>query len=238
MTSTQFAAYIRLKTQTDSNTLTDADILTLANVVKDDIAKEVLKSDEDYFGMFLYRDLEDDRRKYLINDTDTDLLSKIKYFEAKLDGSNWERLTPSDINTLKFTSDEETILSEMANLDPVYLTFGGEIIIFSDSAIIDVTRGLKMWAILYPADLSALNGSTDMSKMPSSTTFGMPRQLHKVWADKVIIEWKGSKKKPIPLTEREKNWEYDLEKAINSLKSINLDEEVIPTVPYDDGQDY
>ena len=52
-----------------------------------------------------------------------------------------------------------------------------------------------------------------------------------VWATKVIIEYKTSKERPIPLTEREQNVQIELDTAINSLKNQNLDRAVIATVP-------
>ena len=54
MTSKQFADYIRKKTKTNSSTFTDADILLYANIIKDDIAKEVNKANEDYFGIRMF----------------------------------------------------------------------------------------------------------------------------------------------------------------------------------------
>ena len=60
--------------------------------------------------------------------------------------------------------------------------FGGEIVIYSGKPIIDVTDGLELWAIIYPADLTSLSGTSDMSIAPNKTSFGMPRQLHMVWA--------------------------------------------------------
>ena len=52
MKGTTFASYIREKTKTNSNTLTDAKLLIFANTVKDDIAEAIVTEvDEDYFIM-------------------------------------------------------------------------------------------------------------------------------------------------------------------------------------------
>ena len=124
--------------------------------------------------------------------------------------------------------------------EPSFDIFGGEITIYSDSAIIDVTEGLILWSIIYPADLTSLTGTSDMSENPTLTSFGMPTELHFVWATKVIIEYKQSKEKPIPLTERELNVNNDLTLAINSLKGLNLDRSVVATMPDcgNNGQDF
>lgn len=228
MTPAQFASYIRLKTRTNSTTFPDADILVYANATKDEIAKEVIKANEDYFGIELLRDLKDGVRKYLFP---TYMLSQMKYLQAKLDGVNWSTLEEFDITSYDRPTDEDSIRANWAGRKPAFDIFGGELSIYSENAIIAVSGGLKLWSIVYPADLTALTGTADMSVNPSKTEFGMPRQLHKVWATKAIIEYKTSKEKPIPLTEQELKVEIDLQSAINSLKLQNLDRSVVANVP-------
>lgn len=237
MTPVQFAAYIRLKTKTNSTTFPDADILTYANIIKDDIAKEVTKANEDYFGIELLRNLEAGKRSYTFP---SDVLNQIKYTQAKLNGTDWQRLSEFDVNTYKRPTDEASILANWAGKQPQMDIFGGQLVIYSDAAIVDVEEGLKLWSIIYPADLTSLSGTNDLSVAPSTISFGMPRQLHKVWATKVIVEYKTSKEKPIPLTEQEQNVAVDLSLAINSLKEQNLDRTLVATVRDDsnNGQDY
>ena len=76
-----------------------------------------------------------------------------------------------------------------------------------------------------------MDGVTDMSIDPSTTTHGIPRELHELWARGVIIDYKGSREKPIPLSEQELSYRVDLEKAIETLKQGNLDREVIGALP-------
>lgn len=235
MTPKQFADYIRLKTRTDATTLPDSELLIYANIIKDEIAKEVTKADEDYFGIELLRNLVAGKRNYLFPSY---VLNQIKYTQAKIDGVNWKKLNEFDINSYERTTDETSILSNFAGLEPAFDIFGGEMTIYSDSAIIDVEDGLKLWAIIYPADLTSLSSTSDMAINPSTTSFGMPTQLHKVWAEKVVIEYKNSQDKPIPLNQREMNIDKAVEDAINSLKGQNIDRVIVPTVPYDDGSDY
>lgn len=237
MTPANFAAYIRLKTKTNSTTFSDADILAYANIIKDDIAKEVTKANEDYFGMKFLRNLEAGKRGYSFP---TDVLNQIKYLQAKLDGVHKKVLFQFDVNTYKRPTDENDITANWAGKQPEFDIYGSSLYIYSDSAIIDVTDGLELWAIIYPADLTSLAGTNDMSVAPSTTSFGMPRQLHYVWATKVIIEYKNSKDKPIPLTEKEANVEADQTLAINALKGQDLNRSIIATVSDDsnNGQDY
>ena len=46
MVGTEFAIYIRYLSRTNSTTFTDAQIVSLANIVKDDMAKDIIKADE------------------------------------------------------------------------------------------------------------------------------------------------------------------------------------------------
>lgn len=236
MTPANFAAYIRYKTKTNSTTLPDADLLVLANVIKDDIAKEVTKANEDYFGMKFLRNLEAGKRGYSFP---TDVLNNIKYLQAKLDGVKQQVLFQFDVNTYRRPTNESEILANWSGKRPEFDIYGSSLYIYSDAAIIDVTDGMELWAIIYPADLTSLSGTNDMSVAPSTTSFGMPRQLHKVWATKVIVEYKNSKEKPIPLTESEANVDVDLALAINALKGQDLNRSIIATVSDDtnNGQD-
>ena len=88
-----------------------------------------------------------------------------------------------------------------------------------------------------------MDSATDMSVDPSTTTHGIPKELHELWARGVVIDYKESREKPIPLTERELKYEFDKQKAIETLKHGNLDREVIGTLPPasdrgNDGSDY
>jgi hypothetical protein len=239
MNQVQFASYIRYKTKTNSTTFTDAQIILLANIIKDDMAKEITKANEDYFGMEFFRNLVAGKRKYTFP---SDILNQMKTLEAKLDGVNFKRLGEFDLNSYRKTSDttdEAAILANWAGKDPQFDIYGSQVIIYSDSAITDVTDGLKLRAIIYPADISSLAGTNSMSVSPSNTSFGMPTQFHKIWATKVIVEYKTSKDKPIPLTEGEMNVDKDFQLAINAIKGQNLDRSVIATLPdnFNNGQD-
>jgi hypothetical protein len=237
MTPANFASYIRLKTKTNATTFPDADILAYANIIKDDIAKEVTKANEDYFGMKFLRNLIAGQRGYSFP---SDVLNQIKYLQAKLDGIKQKVLFQFDVNTYKRPTNESEILANWSGKDAEFDIYGSSLYIYSDAAIIDVANGLELWAIIYPEDLASLAGTNDMSVPSTTTSFGMPRQLHYVWATKVIIEYKNSKEKPIPLTEKEANVEADQTLAINALKGQDLNRSIIATVSdsSNNGYDY
>jgi hypothetical protein len=236
MIFTQFATLVRYYTKTNSTTFTDADILTLANIFKDDIAGLIGKEvGEDYFGLRFERDLIAGQREY---DLPAELMSRMKYLNAKLDGTNWKKLNETDLTTYGGAMDEDTIRAMYGDKDPEFDLWDNGIFILSGDAIIDVTDGLKLWAIIFPADFASLSSTEDMSTNPDDYTHGFPRQFHELLARRVSIAYKSSKDRPIPLSEKEKLYEVDLNTQIQTMKDANLDRSVTPRAPYNDGSQY
>ena len=236
MTNLQFATLVRYYTKTNSTTFTDSEVLTLANIFKDDIAGLISKEvGEDYFGLRFERDLVADQREY---DLPAELMARMKYLQAKLDGTNWERLKEVDLSTYGKTLDEDTIQLTYAEKDPEFDLWDNGIYILSGDAIIAVTDGLKLWAIIFPADIADLTSTVDLSTNPDDYSHGFPRQFHELLARRISIAFKSSKDRPIPLSEKEKLYEVDLATAIQTMKDANLDRSVKPDAPYNDGSDY
>lgn len=235
MTPTQFSALIRMYTGTNSANFSDSDLLVLANIAKNDIASDIIAAHEDYFDREFTANLVAGQRQYSLPD---EILNKIKYIEAKLDGITQERLAEFDLNSYKKATDEATILSEFSGASPMVDIDGTSIFIYSDKAIANVTDGLIVRATIFPADLSSASGSTDMSTDPSTTSCGFPKQFHELWARRVSIMWKSSRPKTIELSDLEKLYYADLAKQVEALKGRNLDRSIEATTPYDDGQDY
>ena len=236
MIFTRFATLVRYYTKTNSTTFTNADILTLANIFKDDIAGLIARHvGEDYFGLRFERDLLAGVREY---ELPAELMSRIKYLEAKLDGENWTKLNETDLTKYGKTTDESTIRSIYADRSPEFDIFDQSIFILSGDAIIYVKNGLKLWSIIFPADFASLSSTEDMSTPPDDYTHGFPRQFHELLARRVSIAYKSSKDRPIPLSEKEQSYEADVATVIQTMRDKNLDRSVKPTVPYNDGSDY
>lgn len=237
MTPVQLASYVRLKTRTNSTTLTNADLLTLANVVKDRLAIEAIEADEDLFLMPTLVDLVANQREYPFP---TDILSRIKRVEAKLDGSNWIYLREKDITDMGDPiASESDITSIFSNEEgnAFFDIMRSSLWIYSGT-ITNVTDGLKIWVNRWVADLTSMESTTDMSIDPTNTTHGIPRALHMVMAKGMIIEWKESREKPIALSQTEIGYEAEVRKAVARLKRGNLDRETQGSIPYDDGSEY
>lgn len=238
MKYTEFATYIRFHTKTDSTTLPDADLVALANVKKDDIAKEIAKTNEDIFGMWYLRDLEANVREYSFP---ASILANIKAVEASVAnaGTEFKKFTEFDMTQYRGTTVEADIRLAFSGKYQFDI-FRKSLWLYTGEAIVAVADGLKLWAIQYPADLTEakLASTDDMSVDPTTTTHGMPREAHEIWARAVIIEYKNSKEKPIPLTEKELSYDKDLQLVLNSIKGTNLDRQNTGAVPYNDGSNY
>lgn len=236
MTFANWTTLVRMYTKTNSTTFPNADILLYANIFKDELAEEVGKKvDEDYFGLRLERDLIAGQREY---ELPAQLMSRIKYLEAKLDGTDWVKLYETDLSAFQKSTDEATIVAAYAGKPPAFDVFDRTIFLYTDSAIIEVDAGLKLWATLFPADFTDLTLTTDMEANPTTTSHGFPRQLHELLARRVSIAYKSSKDRPIPLSEKEQLFDKDLANKLDLMKGLNLDRATIPALPVNDGSDY
>lgn len=237
MTPEKLAAYVRLKTRTNSTTLTDADLITLANVVKDKLVWRALEADEDLFLVPTYLNLVANQREYPLH---SDLLSRIKRVEAKLDGTNFIKLYEFDLPQHTYPiSTEADITAHFGNEEgnAFFDIMRNSIWIYSGT-ITNVTAGLKIWLNTIVADITSMVATEDMSIDPSTTTHGIPRALHKVLADGIVMEWKQSREKPIPLSDLEQVWDLEIDRAVSSLKRANYDRDVLGLIPDDTGEDY
>ena len=238
MTPAQFSEYIRVQSGTDTTTLPDSTLLLYANIVKDSIAKELYKVNEDLFGTEWVKDLVAGQRYYSKPD---DLLGHFKKIAVQFDPAKEPVvLHEYDMNVeLRDVAMTETsIMAKMKGKKPAFDIFGDQILILSEDAIPTLTGGMAIYGACYPADLTDLTLTDDMSIPPSDTEYGMPRELHEVWATGVIIRYKTAQPKPLALNEKEQKFDMDLQSAINSLKGQNLDRELVTNLPYNDGSNY
>lgn len=247
MTNLELANLIRFKTRTNATTFTDTDMLPLVKLRQDELARKLmnsLNSDEDIFLSPTVANLVDSSttREYPLP---SDLLSKIKRIEAKLDGTNWIRLIAMDINDYKYTHDETTIVNYFTNeQDGAKYDIRRKAIYIYSGTLTAVTGGLKLWCFDYPASITDLTENTlQIEDDPDTTHHGFPRELHELLARGVIIDYKESREKPIPLSQFEKNYDMDVAAAIQTLKNGDQGKEVIAFLPPssergNDGQDY
>lgn len=231
MTPYEFAAHIRYKTRTNDTTFTDVDIKALGEIRLDEMGRRLLEVDEDIFLIPHTCDLVADQREYPFP---SDILARMKRVEAKLDETNWIKLDEIDLTEIQTPTDETNITYTFANLEgEAFFDIRRKSLYLFSGTITAVTEGLRLWCNTYPsaAIISDLASTTDMSVDPTTITHGLPRELHEILARGVIIDYKESREKPIPLTERELKYEVDLRLALQSLKRGNLDRDVIGHLP-------
>ncbi len=256
MKGTEFAAYIRKRTRTNSTSLTDASIVVYANAEKDTVAMEIESVGTGLFDMPAYTSLVADQREYPFPD---DILSRMKIVRAKLDGTNWKRLSEFDLNAYRetqtspvfpynasdvnsafsdATTDESTIQELFSDDTPQFEITRNSIKIYTESAITAVSEGLWLIYSVYPADIDTdtLASDTQLSTDPTTTTYGIPRQFHKYWAMRVIISYKEDN--DIPLDQFDLAVQQELETAKRAIAQPNEDRTITPTVPRDTGFQY
>lgn len=230
MTPVEFAANARFMTRTTSATFLDADIVRLMKIRQDEIAKAILKSDENILLIPQYTSLVALQREYSLP---SDMLASIKRVEAKLDGTNFVELTEFDVGSYGRTInvEDEITLNFGNGVNEAKFSLSRKSLTIYSGTITSVINGLKILVNTWPAPITDLTDTTDMSSDPSTTTHGIPREMHEIWNRGVVIDWKSSREKPIPLSERELKYEVDKQEAIKSLMPQNRDRDIYQTVP-------
>ncbi len=247
MTKTQFTTEIRRKTGTTSTTLTDAVLLPIVNFSKDEIASRIVERDAkaNYFVVPATQDLVASSitaREYAWPE---DVLNHIVTVECAFDSASptvyvEARPYPGGITELAKNINgitEAKITANFTNEEPFYFIYRRSIFILSGT-ISAVTNGLKVRYRTFPADLADLSGSVDLGIDPSTTTFGIPKQFHELWARLVSIYWKTDRPNPLPLSPKEQAYESDLEKLLSGIFDNDLSDELLGSIPYDDGSQY
>lgn len=224
MTYREFAKYIRKQTGTNTSTFTDADLLVYANIYKDELAKRIVRTKEDVFGMPMVIDLaiNDDgspQREYPL---DPDSFQQVKYVEAKLDGVNTIPLTEMDLTGYRGSTDEADIANHFNNTKggAFFDLFRGSLFIYSGT-FGAVAQGLKLWTFQWPAKFTTdmLGTDEEMSNDPSTTSAGFPREFQELLARRVIIAKKTESDKPMQLTDNEKKYDMDLATALDEFSN-------------------
>ena len=228
MTGTTLAALIRFKTKNNSVTFSDANMLPLVNIFKDEIASKIVERNAGYFLVPSTFDLVADRREYAIGD---DLLNRIQKVELKFSSSD-SRFPSIYIKDYLGSETESEVVKNFSNAQGGFAhTIRRRALFILSGTIVAVTGGGRIWLHTFPADLTVLTGSTGLEVDPSTTTFGFPRQFHELLARRVGIEWKGSQPKPIPLTEKELAFESDLKIQLDALTPVDNSGEIVAEMP-------
>lgn len=229
MVGKEFADYIRFVTRTNSSTFTDAQIVTIANVKRVFLAKKIESVDENYFGSPEFRDLvaSSVSREYPLP---SDMLSKLKRVEAKIDGEVWIPLKRFDLNMYDGATDEDTIIANFGNTKGTakYHIYRNSLWLYTGTipAYDEGNKYLKLWSYAYPAKLveaDLADEARDLADPSDDDDNGIPMLMHELWADMVSVQYKATKQKPIPLTQQEKDIPVRLRDLLEELRGMDRD---------------
>ena len=241
MTKTQLVAKIRRYTITNSTTYPDSELLPDVYDVKNELASLIAERND---NLWMIPSLDDlvvssaTAREYPLPEA---ILNHFFTVEAAFDADNPTIFVPilpypgglqrliREINGIT----EAKIIGSFDNNQPYYYLTRRGIYILSGTIEV-VSNGLKIRYRKYPADLADLSGSTDLSIDPSTTTFGIPKQFHELWARRVSMYWKQMRPKPIPLSTMELNYENDLKKQLDAISQTDMAEEIVGFLPSSD----
>ncbi len=241
MNGVQLAADIRRRTGTSSATLPDATLLPIVNFIKDELSSRVTEKDENFFVIPALNNLvasSQTAREYALPD---DMLNNLVSLELGFDPTQnpltyvrTKRIAFSQALKISGGLTEANITKVWNNQNPEYYIQRRSVYILSGT-IVAVTNGFQLRYRAYPTDLANLSGTQNLEIDPTTTSFGIPRQLHRLWAMKVSIEWKQNRPKPIALSDDEKDFEKELEMRLTEIKKNDLGEELV-ALPSDDNR--
>lgn len=250
MTALQFANKIRTYTKQNSSSLADADILSLANPLKDQLAELIATRDikGNYFILPSLVDFVAGQREYPLPDDVLDHIFSVEIaFTSTTDSFGeiqYVMATKDDFRKTGLARREMYITSRYTNNRPSYEVQRRAIYLLSgkiDATTLGsstITSGIRIRYRVYPADLVALSDNmTDLSVDPTTTTFGFPRQFHELWARACAIEWKAAHPGAVPPTQLDGAYPTDLEAKLKGIEENDFSEEVISSLPYQDGAD-
>ena len=244
MTPKQIKNYVLTKLHVTSGEFYEnhTDMETVANMILDDMYGSISWKNLGYMGELTVLNTTGSVRIYPIP---TELLNKIVGIEVNTGSTTveWKPLKIKTKNDIpEFVFDEGWITSNYNNSDPVGFVYGGSLYILSGTFPAN-TPGIRFWHINFPEKISSMDGTTELSiiKKVSSpdggtTAIGLPRQFHRLFATGIIVDFKEANE--LPLVGRESLYDQDLAKKLNELSPLNTDEEIVATIPRDDGSDY
>ena len=239
MTYNEFASFIRLSTQTTTTTLPNNEIMALANIFQEDIARDIDRIKSDQFVLMQQRDLVAGQRNYSLP---ADLLLNIDKVEVLLNGK-WQEILPTDQTFYDGATDEESIKKAFSDTYK-YDILTGSIYLLTGCDIEDVEDGIKIHASSYPQKIE-LDDFTDIprSMIDISTPKDdrktvLPKLFHRLLATKISIYYKQNRDRPLTLNEFENKYEYEYNLALTAIVKTNRKQSFIGEIPIDTGFDY
>lgn len=264
MTRAQLAQLIRKKTKQSSTSLADAELLPLVNDAKNELSELIAARDlkGNYFIIPSTVNLTALQREYAFPDDVLDHIFSIEVaFSNTVDSFGqlpYVQAFPDDYRRLGLARTEANIEANYTNGGGALTCYNGNATgkvagpkyelqrrsIYLLSGAIDattlgaslITNGIRLRYRVYPADFTDLtDASAEISVDPTTTTFGFPKQFQELLARRVSIEWKGDHPGAVPLSPLEARYDKDLDDKLGGIENLDLSDEIIGRIPYDNG---
>lgn len=212
-----FTKSLRTHTGTDDVTLPKETIAAFVNSELEgfSILATLPNLQETYLGKTIPMNLANDTREYTIpNNVIRTHNIEINY------GGIWVRMKEISLERMDAAINEEEVQKFFKNRLPMYSIYGGKYYIWTPDPITELIGWLKIYASVYPTEFDE-NDFEENNIVEMSEVNELPRQFHQVLQKRVIISYKESRDKPIPLTQSEQMYKGDLETVLKSMRVIN-----------------
>ncbi len=249
MRITDICSLARKKSKTNAITFPDSDMLLYIKSKLPQFQVDIEEVNEDYLGSVEFRDLRatgtgtytDGGETYLTREYNlpSDMIPRLKYVSAKLNGVDWIRLKHYDLNDIKIPFEEDRILQRFNNNEGVagYEIFRGSLFLLTGKIENAVSDGLKIWAYSFSATLASIPvvGSDEDVEFD---LYGIPEPMQELFALALSMEWKSNQEIPVPFSAQEQNFYALYAKELQSLKGLDRSKEIVferPVDKYDNG---
>jgi len=239
----------RRKAKANATTFSDRDMLLYMKAKLPIFQTEIEKVNEEHMGTMETRDLratgdgtyEFEGSTYLSREYSlpVNLIPRIKFIQAKLDGVNWLRLVHHNLDDYKIPIKEDYIKELFSNNIGIagYDIFRGSIILLTGEIEEDIIGGLEIWAYAY-TDIPDITITPLSDEDVDLEVYGIPDNMHDLFATALCMEWKQNLESPVPLSMDEQAFPILFEKQIRNLRKMNRDRDLIfkrPADNYGDG---
>lgn len=230
MSPSSITSLVRRKTRTNTSSYPDSELLADLNIFIEEIAGRIQQERPEIWNIPALADLLTDQREYAFP---ADVLNNLVSLEIMFDPSGDTDKDYKVATAVKrapiLPLSEENITGKYDNENPKYFIRRNSIFILS-GGIVDVTDGLKLVYNSFPAPVTDLTSTTDLSVAPTNITHGFPREFHELLARRLAIQYKDIKEKK--LNREEQKYEEDLERKLSEFSRTDQSlEEIIVSPP-------
>lgn len=190
MTVAEVVSKVRRRTQTDTTTYPNANVLVDMNVAINTLGSYIGAKREGVLGMIAYQGLTADEREYVLPSA----CQKVERLFVMLDGVNYIEVEEVDPKLVKLPVDEDDISGMFSNAEGsvVYTNFRKHIKIYSRS-IPEQANGLMLEYISRFNLITDATSTTDLSEPQDGGTSGyagIPHEFHPVLIPMISRQYK------------------------------------------------